>query len=113
MLPQSKVEAVREMAAQGLSQRAIAQQSGVARMTVRRILSGERPDRAPSAADDDLGLFRGPVGRCPACGAKVHLPCLACEIAAKKEMERLSRREIPFRSTRRFGGEDAASNRAA
>lgn len=33
----------------------------------------------PGDPNDDLYFPKGPLGRCPTCGRKVVLPCLACE----------------------------------
>ena len=77
MLNPALVDAIRRLLADGLSQRQIARQCHVSRGTVQAIAAGKRRDRMP---EDDPGLFSGPIGRCPTCGARVYLPCLACRV---------------------------------
>ena len=69
------------------SQRSIALRLGVSRGTVNSIATGRRPDHAPwqKAGENDVDEcdFILPTGlprRCPQCGAKVMMPCLACHV---------------------------------
>ena len=81
----------------GLSQRMIARRVGVSRGTVNTIARGQRPDyraRRRQRADDFVAPS-GPVCRCPTCGARVQMPCLACRVRAIRESRRRSRRESP------------------
>ena len=94
MIPSWRVAEVRRMLAGGrLSQRKIAEQTGISRETVRAIALGRRPDREnrPSPRDDHEP-FPGPVRRCPGCGGMVQLPCLLCRVRGLRERDRLSRR---------------------
>lgn len=77
---------IKRLAGEGLSQRAINRATGVSRETIRRILSGahaENPLR-DTLYDIDNPIFTGPVERCPGCGAKVYMPCLACQVRKQK-----------------------------
>lgn len=81
MLSPSVVSEVRRLLALGeLSQRKIARLTGVSRSVVRRIATGKRKDRSakPKEAWEIAGT--GKIGKCPTCGARVKLPCVACLI---------------------------------
>jgi len=100
MLPQSVIDAIRELLAQGdLSQRKIALRLGVGRGTVAAVASGRRKDHVPPRPDEDDELpQRGPVGRCPSCGGWVHLPCRLCLARQRIARRRLhQRRPIDLR----------------
>ncbi len=85
MLPPSVISEVKRLLALGeLSQRSIARLTGASRVVVHRVASGKRKDRVsktheawkvPWESSDSTK-----PGRCPTCGAKVKLPCLACLI---------------------------------
>jgi hypothetical protein len=82
MISSSQAEEIRRLLNGGeLSQRAIARQTGVSRGTVQAIAverrrrgSGRRAFETPRGFSPPSGL---PV-RCPGCGAKAQMPCLAC-----------------------------------
>jgi hypothetical protein len=64
-----------------LSQRKIARQLGVSRGTVNAIARGKRPDYgAHKEPSDGFVAPSGPAVRCPGCGGKVQMPCLACRL---------------------------------
>ena len=67
-----------------LSHRAIARRVGVSRGTVQAIESGKRRirDESPPKPEETAVVFSGPAVRCPGCGRKVHLPCMACRVAS-------------------------------
>ncbi|MEA1951444.1 MAG: helix-turn-helix transcriptional regulator [Planctomycetota bacterium] len=69
------------------SQRKIALRLGVSRGTVNSIATGKRLDypQRDYTGESGEGGFIPPAGlprRCPRCGAKVMLPCLACHVRA-------------------------------
>ncbi len=85
MLAPEKVEQIRRLLAEGNhSQRRIARMLGVSRGTVLAIANNRRPDyealRRARQEEEELALmqFSGPPRRCPECGGKVYMPCLAC-----------------------------------
>lgn len=82
MLEQKKVDEVRNMLAEGRwSQRTISKLTGVSRVVVHRIATGKRKERKERTKDEWEADWSGkPYERCPFCGAKVQLPCLACII---------------------------------
>ena len=85
MIAAPVTEEIRRLLAEGrLSQRKIAQRLGVSRGTVNAIAHGKRPDYAPlrPPAHDDDGFItpQGLFQRCPRCGGKVQMPCLACYV---------------------------------
>lgn len=80
MLDVDQVEKVRELLASGrFSQRAISRLTGVSRVVVHRIATGKRKDRVARPREPWEHDWNGrPFERCPLCGARVRLPCLAC-----------------------------------
>ena len=83
MLLPDKVAEVRRLLAEGKSYREIAAATGVSRGSVGGIATGARRDRLPMRMRDhhyDEPL--GPIGRCPDCGGRVHLPCRLCRTRA-------------------------------
>lgn len=83
MIASDIVKEIRQMLAVGsLSQRAIAQQTGVSRGTIYAIAKGKRRDYPPQYFRKDIH-FIPPAGlpvRCSGCGGLVQMPCLACSI---------------------------------
>ena len=81
MLTREKVERVRELLATEMSQREISRITGVSRDAVRRIFKGrwqEMPSPQPMPHSTQLRGRR--IGRCPECGARVLMPCIACRV---------------------------------
>lgn len=96
MLAPTLVEEVRRMLQEGhVSQRKIAQRTGVSRGTVQAIAQGTRPDRFRSTdrRESDQGFIppEGRPARCPGCGAMVQMPCLLCYLRANRPTQRRSR----------------------
>jgi transcriptional regulator with XRE-family HTH domain len=89
MLAESRVDQVAELLIDGgLSQRKIAQLTGISRGTVGAIARGTRPRHLrPKYADDDLYRPLGPPVRCRGCGGKVQMPCLLCRVRALSAIE--------------------------
>ncbi|HYW78361.1 MAG TPA: helix-turn-helix domain-containing protein [Thermoguttaceae bacterium] len=87
MIAPNTVREILELLAKGvLSQREIARRLGVSRGTVNAIALGRRPDHSARSRQRTKG-FTPPTGcpvRCPTCGAKVQMPCLACQVRAMK-----------------------------
>ena len=86
MVPEWKVRKIKELlAAKKLSQRPIAKLMRVSRGTVSAIATGRRPDYAAlrRQREAEAVTVREPKGRCPQCGAKVYMPCLACDVRHK------------------------------
>ena len=95
MLAPEKVQQIRQMLAEGKhSQRRIARILGVSRGTVLAIANNRRPDyealRRARQEEEETALlqFSGPPRRCPDCGGKVYMPCLACRARRWKEKQR-------------------------
>ena len=84
MLSAGTIRWIKRLDQNGLSKRAISQATGVARNTVADILNLDRTDHDVPASlyDVDDPIFTEPPGRCPGCGAFVHMPCLACSLRA-------------------------------
>ncbi|MBN2024057.1 MAG: hypothetical protein JW809_14840 [Pirellulales bacterium] len=82
----------RLLAEQRHSQRAIAATAGVSRGTVAAIAAGRRRVLPPREPDPGPAWRDGPVKRCPACGARVHLPCEACRLKAESGKRRAETR---------------------
>ena len=81
MLPREKVAEVQYLLSLGnLSQRKISIMTGVSRVVVHRIATGKRKDR-PERVKEPWEVDWGTKSeRCPVCGARVKLPCMACII---------------------------------
>lgn len=89
MLKPHEVAEVKRLDALGVSGREIARRTGFARETVRKIISGRRPDYEALRRMKKLEvepLFGGEIGRCSECGARVYLPCLACRVREYKKV---------------------------
>ena len=97
MLTQEQANRIRRLHDRGVSVRRIAQQTGHARDTVKKVLRG---DWKPAELQDD-SPFTGPAERCPECGAMVRMPCLHCRMAREKAIRQAVARECPveYRTT--------------
>ncbi len=61
---------------------------GVSRATVSAISKGEyRIREVREGGREDCFLPSGLVARCPTCGGLVQVPCLACRVERRKELE--------------------------
>ena len=93
LLGEEKVQRVEKLLADGVSQRAIARETGVSRTRVAAILDGSwRRQQAKRLAAREkrrqaerLGTFEECAGTCPGCGSLCYRPmagwpCLACRI---------------------------------
>jgi hypothetical protein len=77
------------------SQRAVARRLGVSRGSVQAVARGKYRLHPPLKRPTGEG-FQPPQGRhlrCPGCGGKVQLPCLACYLRRKKEKENAEKPE--------------------
>ncbi|MDZ7617559.1 MAG: hypothetical protein U1E05_11170 [Patescibacteria group bacterium] len=93
MIAPEMVERIRDLLADGhLSQRGIARELRVSRVTVDAIAHGRRNDRPPQYLDRPAwsNALPGPTERCPGCGARVQMPCLACRLHALQRLQRRS-----------------------
>lgn len=90
MIHPSVVEEVRRLLATGtLSRKKIAGLTRISRGSVSAIASGKRQLKRPTqpriqnGERGESGEFlypSGPPARCPHCGGRVQLPCLACQL---------------------------------
>jgi len=63
------------------SQRKIAKITGISRIVIHRIASGKRKLRPVTKnATWDEDRYKRPFERCPICGGRVQLPCIACVV---------------------------------
>jgi hypothetical protein len=102
MISPAKVAEVRRLLVEeGLSQRNVANLTGVSRGTIHAIAAGKRPDYELSRRpfDADFSPPDGPPRRCPECGGMVHMPCRLCRVRA------MMRREQQPQRSRRFPGQ--------
>jgi hypothetical protein len=88
MIATALVEEVRRMLKEGrLSQREIAQRTGVSRGSVNAIAMGKRRDnstrRREHGENDGFTPPSGLPSRCPGCGGLAQMPCLLCYIREK------------------------------
>ena len=83
MIKDVTVDFILQLSLSGLSQRKIARKVGVARETVRRVLSGKRQKRNRISCGDLPSRF-GKPSRCDECGGFVYKPCLACTVRSRE-----------------------------
>ncbi len=91
MLAPELVEQIRGMLADGrMSRRGVARELRVSRGAVDAIAQGRRPDYTAHCQDRTPGLDMpaGPIERCPGCGARVRMPCLACRLRALQQLQK-------------------------
>ncbi len=93
MIELEKIQRVHRLLATGEhSQRAIALLAGVSRATVRQVARGLFDERIASITDEDLETEldepQRPYVRCPTCGGRVWMPCVLCQMAARRERDR-------------------------
>ena len=69
-----------------LSQRSIAARLGVSRGTVSAVALGKRPDYEARhrPRGEDIVPPSGIPRRCPECGRRVRMPCLACYLQRRR-----------------------------
>lgn len=87
MLTATQVAEVRALLGEGRNQCEISRTLGLARGTVAKIASGRYPDHAAIRRVQEQGRdsqSEGPIGKCPACGHRVHLPCQICRARAAR-----------------------------
>jgi hypothetical protein len=86
---------------EGMSQRNVAQLTGVSRGTVHAIAAGKRPayELRGQRGNSDFSPPDGPLRRCPECGGMVHMSCLLCRVRA------MTRRDPYPERLRRFPGQ--------
>lgn len=83
MLDEKIVQWIRSLLATGMSQRRVAQITGVSRGRVILIANNRRPDYAAlreSRQQRDPFDESSPPKRCPTCGHLVYMPCLSCRM---------------------------------
>ena len=93
--PTLVAEIRRLLVEEGLSQRHVAQLTGVSRGTVHAIATGKRPayERRGRHFDADFSPPDGPLRRCPDCGGMVHMPCLLCRVREMTRRDRAPQRQ--------------------
>jgi hypothetical protein len=83
MISISDVETVAAFLRAGKSVRETARHTGLARGTVAAIAVGKHPQQLRPRSDEwalAVDELCGPPVRCPTCGAKVVMPCIACAV---------------------------------
>ena len=83
--PNETLGEIDDLSRMGLSNREIAERTGVSKSFVQLVTSGKRRERPKC---DECEERQEPIRkyppddyeRCPQCGAKVQPPCLACEL---------------------------------
>jgi hypothetical protein len=87
VITEELIEEIRGLLCAGnCSQRVIARRLGVSRGAVQAVARGKYRLYVPLKRSSDEG-FQPPQGmhlRCPGCGGKVQMPCLACYLRKKK-----------------------------
>jgi DNA-binding XRE family transcriptional regulator len=91
MLTPELVERIRRLLADGrMTQRGIARELRVSRGTVDAIAHGRRSNDAVQGRGwtPSLETSAGPIERCPGCGVRVRMPCLACRLRTLQQFRR-------------------------
>lgn len=85
-ITQAVMDDVFHALAAGETCRAIARRLGVSRGTVGTIAHGEHPHQRVEdvPGEEKVPTPSGPYVWCPACRAKVQMPCLACWLRARR-----------------------------
>ena len=95
MITQRQADRIRDLRAEGKSEREIAKEAGVARGTVRRVLA-EKGLGDVRYCTSDVGVVRAipntNLGRCSLCGALVALPCFECRTTLERDARRAARK---------------------
>jgi hypothetical protein len=78
------------------SQRKIALRLGVSRGTVNSVATGKRPNcnKREKNVENEFVPPSGLPQRCPQCGARVMMPCLACRVRALRAARKPKREQI-------------------
>jgi hypothetical protein len=101
LISRARIEDVKRLLSQGLTQREISSRTGISRGTIGAVANGQRPDYE-ELGDRDDGQ-KGSPQRCAKCGVLVFAPCLACR-------DRQSPREAGRRRTARRPSAPAADD---
>jgi transcriptional regulator with XRE-family HTH domain len=72
---------IHRLAAEGRTQREIADATGYSKGMVYRILNGSRRQRMRS--NIKVRDLDAPYERCGGCGGRVQMPCVACEVLCR------------------------------
>lgn len=109
MIAQERIDEVKRLFATGLySQRQISRMTGVSRIVIHRVVHGKRKDRVTPPSDVWDVDWRGrPAERCPVCGIKVQMPCLACFLRQTIQNEKTT---LPDRDFAQISDRDAEEN---
>lgn len=105
MLKEHTVQRIQSLLAEGMSQRRIAEVTGVSRGRIVLIAKGRRPDyeairRAKQQEQENPFDTTKPAERCPECGNLVHMPCMICRTRRAMALE--SRRQCVPESSSGF-----------
>lgn len=90
MLTRQDVHDIQQLARRGVSQRKISERTGIARESIRKVLSGRHRLTRPNGSNEDNHLrhVNRPVERCPGCGRLIEMPCRACQAKAYRDAGR-------------------------
>ncbi len=87
MIRQEYIDNIKKLLAEGNhSHREIARITRISRATISNIANGKRADHHHKGPEVGR-LFRGHPERCKGCGGMVYMPCMLCEVRAKKERD--------------------------
>lgn len=96
MIDNAIIRKIQILVKQGrMSQRQIAKHTGVSRGTVQAVANGQRTEYSHSTSKSAVTWVvpSGQPERCPQCGGRVRMPCLACQIyesGSKSEFSQLN-----------------------
>lgn len=84
MIPHETIEKVKKLIARGYSKPRIAEILNISRSTFTAIKTNKRPNYKQIKPVVELSIITKVIGRCPECGAKVYMPCVACNLKKVK-----------------------------
>lgn len=100
------VAEIRRLKAAGCTQMEIKRITGISRTTIHLVVNGRRIAEKPPAEPEEEAnpYFDGPVERCPRCGRKVYMPCMACRVDSMLETGLTPSSPIQVHDRRQIGG---------
>ncbi|MBI1247842.1 helix-turn-helix domain-containing protein [bacterium] len=97
-LQSHQIAEIHRLRAAGHTQMEIKRITGISRTTIHHVLTGKHASMTTTKAEadqaPDSSFFDGPIERCPQCGCRAHMPCLACKVKNMIEKGQIVRSEI-------------------
>lgn len=106
-LQSHQIAEIHRLRESGCTQMEIKRITGISRTTIHLVLHGKHASahaqENDQPIDDSTPFFNGPIERCPRCGRRVHMPCMACRVDSMIDSGQVERSEIQERDRRQVG----------